>query len=116
VARGQRKPGDIQKGMELVSSCCRVIKEANPKFWALENVQGAVKHVEPLLGRPKIIHRPWYVWGRFPPFLLPTDSLGKKSVNEKALMYNPMRSWIKARIPLPLSCALAKACKEALGG
>jgi len=120
MVKGQRGPGNPEKGMELVRECHRVIEEAKPIFWALENVRGAVKHIEPLLGKPKLIHKPWYIWGCFPNFLLSQSNLGLKVRTEpdgkisRDVHFDPLISWKRSRIPLPLSEALAKACKREL--
>ena len=57
----------------LVDECLRIIKEANPKFWILENpAKGRLKEI---LGKPKAIYQPWHfgsswskqtaLWGNF---------------------------------------------------
>lgn len=57
----------------LVDECLRIIKEANPKFWVLENpAKGRLKEI---LGKPKAIYQPWHfgspwskqtaLWGNF---------------------------------------------------
>lgn len=70
---GFNKVGDLQKGMFLVNHCLRIINEANPKFWVLENpAKGRLKE---FLGKPKAIYQPWEfgspwskqtaLWGNF---------------------------------------------------
>lgn len=70
---GFNKVGDLEKGMFLVNHCLRIIKEANPKFWVLENpAKGRLKEI---LGKPKAIYQPWQfgspwskqtaLWGNF---------------------------------------------------
>lgn len=126
VSRGQREPADPKKGLELVKGCIRIICEVKPKFWILENVQGSLKYIEPLLGPPAMIHKPWYLWGNFPPFFLPQSNLPKKvgrsirsepgrhdSLNS-VFAFNELRSFLRAKIPLPLSIPIARACAEAL--
>jgi len=126
VARGQRGPADIQKGIELVEACKRVVDEVNPAFWILENVKGSEEHISKLLGPPKLKRGPWYLWGKFPPFLLPESPYMKKTGPvitgvrkthdglNSVLAFNPLRSWFRAKIPLPLSVPLAKACRAEL--
>lgn len=54
---GFNKVGDLEKGMFLVNHCLRIIKEANPTFWVLENpAKGRLKEI---LGKPKAIYQPW---------------------------------------------------------
>src|SRR5438309_5045353 len=43
---------DPSKGMELVREAVRVIEEQHPRYWALENVRGAVPYISELLGKP----------------------------------------------------------------
>jgi hypothetical protein len=121
VAKGQRGPGDINKAMELVKECIRVIDEAKPEFWVLENVKGSVKHIATLLGQPKISFKPWYLWGKLPTFMFPTSYLGTKGIRKgpdnrlnSDVKWDPSVSWKRAKIPVPLSVTIARACREAL--
>ena len=65
--------GDIEKGMFLVNNCLRIIKEAQPKWWVIENpFNGRLKEI---LGKPKYVYQPWEygspwtkktaLWGEF---------------------------------------------------
>lgn len=67
--------GDLEKGMFLVNHCLRIIKEAKPKFWIIENpFNGRLKE---FLGKPKFVYQPWEfgspwtkktaIWGEFTP-------------------------------------------------
>src|SRR5207245_10992966 len=49
AAKGQRGQPDPNgpKGIGLVNEAIRVIKEANPKYWCLENVYGSRQYIEP---------------------------------------------------------------------
>lgn len=134
IARGQRGPGDTAKGIEIVKGCLHIIEEVNPRFWILENVYGSLPYIEPLLGKPKLKRGPWYLWGEFPSFLLPENPevMQKTSGQIKAIRYsknhcngahdrlnsvfafNPLRSFFRAKIPLPLSVPLGVACRDAL--
>ncbi len=129
VAKGQRHPGDPEKGMELVREAKRVIDEAQPRWWLIENVNGSIPHISKLLGKPKMIKRPYILWGEFPQFLMPQENLplkttkvpskGHSHFNERVNAdnrFNPMRSWLRARIPIPLSLGLARACKATILG
>lgn len=134
IARGQRGPGDTAKGLEIVKACIHIIEEVNPKFWILENVYGSLPFIEPLLGKPIMKRGPWYLWGNFPSFLLPESvkTMQKTSGQIGAIRYskdhrngshdklnsvfafNPLRSFFRAKIPLPLSIPLGQACREAI--
>src|SRR5438094_989168 len=123
------KPGNPEKGMELVREAKRIIDETNPRFWIVENVEGSVTYIRQLLGEPKYVKRPYFLWGKFPSFFLPQSNFTKKTkgntrnylagkthdhVNARL---NPDSRWnlwasaLRARIPFPLSIALAQACK-----
>ena len=52
--------------MSIVKACYEIILEIKPIFWCIENVQGAVKYFKPLLGKPRAIHKPYFLWGNFP--------------------------------------------------
>lgn len=130
IGRGQRGPRDVAAGVELVKACIRIIEEVQPKFWILENVRGSEEHIIPLLGKPKLKRGPWLLWGNFPPFLLPENPKQMRKIQgdiecgsehdrthdlmNMVFAFNPIRSWFRAKIPLPLSIPMAQACKDAL--
>jgi len=65
--------GDLEKGMELVNHCMRIIEECNPTFWVMENpARGRLKEK---IGKYKYSYQPWQygspwtkstaLWGNF---------------------------------------------------
>lgn len=57
TANGFHKENDYEKGMVLVNHCLRIIKQAKPKWWVLENpANGKLKD---FLGKPNFIYQPW---------------------------------------------------------
>lgn len=73
TARSNGKALNPEDGMFLVEHCLRIIEEANPKWWVLENpAKGVLKNY---LGKPVYKYEPWYygspwtkqtaLWGRF---------------------------------------------------
>ncbi len=73
TANGFHKKNDLEKGMEMVNHCLRIIEECNPTFWAVENpANGRLKE---FLGKPKMTYQPWQygspwtkktaLWGKF---------------------------------------------------
>lgn len=120
----KRPPDPKGEGMSLVNGFTRVVEEAQPKFWLMENVPNLQNYigsaiVETYLG---IKHMKRCFWGNFPPFLIPRSN---KFVYEGHWDKNPKRrnrpksdhvlnKWERAKIPLPISTALGKAVKEAL--
>lgn len=73
TAKGFHKDCDIETGMIMVNHCLRIIQEANPKWYAIENpANGRLKQE---LGAPDLIYQPWQygspwtkrtaLWGNF---------------------------------------------------
>jgi len=53
------------KGMELVTECLRIIEEAQPQWWVIENP--ATGKLQQCIGKPKAIYKPWQYgspWGK----------------------------------------------------
>ncbi len=80
----------------------RVIIEANPTFWVVENVRGAVPYFNEIFGKYTKKCGAQYLWGRFP-ICDPEATYGKakgwKSAAERAV------------IPYQISKALQKSCE-----
>jgi len=73
TANGFHKENDLEKGMFLVNHCMRIIKQANPKWWVIENpANGRLKD---MIGKPNFVYQPWEfgspwtkrtaLWGKF---------------------------------------------------
>jgi len=73
IARSGGRARDPEEGMFLVRECQRIIKQASPHFWIIENpATGALKEY---LGPPRYKYQPWYygspwtketaLWGEF---------------------------------------------------
>ncbi len=57
--------------IDLVLHAQRIIRECSPRFWIIENVAGACRYFEPILGPHRQSIGPFFLWGNFP--LLPVD-------------------------------------------
>jgi len=108
-----KTPKNPIRGLKLVDAFLTFVDDAEPVYWIMENVHGLANY----LGlKPKIfgakLHRGkrHVFYGDFPTFLLPRaySSVKNQDVN------GPMRSWIRAKIPLACSLAFARACKNEL--
>lgn len=102
-------PDPKGKGMELVNVFLRIVKEAKPKFWIMENVNGLCKYLKP----PDI--QAWITktrqrcfWGEFPNTILPVVITRKNVID----IHGAYRSYTRAIIPSPISQAFAKAIKQ----
>lgn len=95
-----------QPDMSIVRGCLRVIRQARPRFWIIENVRGAISHFRPLLGDYRYSYGPFYLWGYFPELgAIPLDYRKKES-------YGSKQRAERAKIPAPLSLALALAIER----
>lgn len=73
TARKDGKARNPEEGMKLVNECLRIIKEAKPKWWVIENP--ATGRLRDYLGTPKYAYQPWWygspwtkktgLWGNF---------------------------------------------------
>lgn len=65
--RGRSRNGvGLNPDMRLLKESIRVIREAEPRFWVIENVRGACRYFEPILGRHRQAVGPFFLWGDFP--------------------------------------------------
>jgi hypothetical protein len=73
TARSNGKARNPDEGMFLVKECQRIIKQANPEWWVIENpAKGVLKNY---LGKPTYEYEPWWygspwtkrtaLWGKF---------------------------------------------------
>ena len=73
TARSDGKARNPEEGMVLVRECQRIIEQANPEFWVIENpAKGVLKNY---LGTPTYEYEPWWygspwtkrtaLWGKF---------------------------------------------------
>lgn len=128
-AKGQRGPPDPEgpEGMGLVRETKRIIDEIKPKYWLLENVYGSIPYISKELGPPRVIAKPWVLWGTFPDFIADLPKGGDRKMSHsfekrnkggnkiglpEDFPFDPLRSWKRARIPVFLAQKLAQVMKE----
>ena len=73
TARSTGRARNPEEGMKLVRECQRIIAEANPVFWVIENP--ATGRLKDYLGAPVMTYEPWHygspwtkktaLWGNF---------------------------------------------------
>jgi hypothetical protein len=92
--------------MSIVEACLRIVEESKPRYWILENVQGALDILKPLIGEPRLKHKPYFFWGFFPdlgdvrPVLKKKESMSSRDKVKRAM------------IPYEFSKALALAVES----
>ena len=95
--------------MRLVQRTIEIIDAVKPGAWILENVKGAIKHFEPILGPPRIILGPYCLWGNFPLFWVDMDGYSK--MEGDTWSDDPLRPQKRAYVPLDISQALLEALR-----
>lgn len=93
--------------MTLVNVCREIIEWFSPATWILENTESGHRFIEPVLGPFRQRIGPFYLWGNFPLLAnvqVPPDHKARNDVWSD----NPLRSNIKAKIPLEVSEGLLK--------
>jgi len=106
-----REPKNPWRGLENVKAFLRIVKEAQPKFWLMENVPGLCKYLDIPPKRKVRLTRTMVrcFWGNFPPFLVPCVERQKMED-----VGGSLRKWLRAKIPLAVSRSFARAVKNAL--
>lgn len=96
-----------EPSLVLVEAALRIVRECSPRWWALENVRGATKYLNPLMGEPKVASGPFFLWGKFPPFRAKFRGRKKESYSSKAKAE-------RAKVPYAVSLGLCLACERTL--
>ena len=89
--------------LRILMGGMRVICESQPRIWVRENVKGSMSWVRPILGPPRQIVGPFYLWGTFPPL-----GVGRLRMRPKE-SYPSSRPDLRAVIPAAISLAVAVA-------
>lgn len=89
--------------LSILLAGLRIIREVKPCYWVRENVRGSAVWVLPLLGAPREIHGPFFLWGNFPPLGRPVRRFKPKE------SYSSKQQAERAKVPYALSEALAVA-------
>jgi hypothetical protein len=112
--------------LDCLQAALRIIADCQPRFWLIENVRGARPYFNPMLGPPLDRSGSVWIWGKMPAlFRLPPPERGghKWQVSAsprtggdprlEAMDRNERRRWIRAKIPYPVSLAVAEAIERA---
>lgn len=90
--------------LSLVMATLEIVRRAEPRFWAMENVRGAQRWI----GRAAKIVGPFYLWGWFPDF--DAKLIGYRNKESFSSSQDAQR----AKVPDEISVALAAACEHAI--
>jgi len=113
---------DRKLDLSIVEACFRIIQEAKPRFWMIENPQGCLRH---FIGRPQYCIRygdfghycqkPTDLWGVLPFFqATQINKVPKAKNNITAYSNGTSRADERALIPYALSLEICKAIEREL--
>jgi len=96
---------DLQPDMSIVQACLDIIDYLKPRVWVLENVRGACRFFEPLIGKHQQVIGPFFLWGQFPRIPMPYDSPQHRKMDVR----DPQK---RALIPFEVSMQFARTLEQ----
>lgn len=97
----------VAPSIDLALATKRIIEEIDPRFWVVENVQGAIRYFDPIFGRYRQGHRPVFLWGNFPSFEAKVKPWKEKLPSKRRAE--------RAKIPIEISRGLLGALSREEG-
>ena len=94
---------DHQPDMTLINRTIELIDLIKPRYWAIENVVGASKYFQPLLGKHRLLVGSAMLWGNFP--IIGFEALERAYKKKKGDLarWSDIRANERAKIPYWLS-------------
>jgi len=67
-----------------VEACFRLARDLEARWWAVENVRGAIRWWRPIYGEPTHKLGAWYLWASLPPIVFPEmpHKLGSRAISK----------------------------------
>lgn len=92
----------------VICNVATVARDSGAKFtWVIENVRGAVPWFSQVIGPARANVAKFFLWGNFPPLSFEDSSIHDHVMADKR--HSPIRSNIRAKVPMSLSKALRDA-------
>ena len=112
---------DRTPDMSIVKACFRIVQEAKPTFWMIENPQGCLRH---FIGRPQYCikygnyghysQKPTDLWGVLPWFgSYQNNNVKKYTGNLSAHSFGPRSPSKRSLVPYGLSMVICKSIEDA---
>lgn len=108
AAKAQREGREFHPDMKCVTAALDIIDALQPRHWVLENVQGSVSHLRPLMGRHSQKIGPLFLWGNFPYIVMPTSF----EHPSKTAIWGSTGKQERALVPFEVSFALLSALRS----
>ena len=99
----QREGREYEPDMTMINRTKEIIDIVKPRFWAVENVVGSSKYIEPIFGKHRILLDSAMIWGNFPIVGFEEKEKGRKKIVGDKARHSPIRSNIRAKMPYWLS-------------
>lgn len=98
-----REGREYEPDLSLLKATVEMVDAIKPKYWVVENVAGAKKFFNPVLGKPVVSLGAYHLWGKIPTHTFVNDPTHKKSIAGDKYRWHPLRSNYRAKIPMWLS-------------
>lgn len=109
--KAKRENIEFEPDKRIIKKSLEIIEHFKPKYWVIENVQGAKNDISEIVGKPpRQIVGPFYFWGQFPFICMEPGYKHTKASEDKR--WHPLRANIKAKIPLEISEAFLREFNE----
>ncbi len=99
---------NIHPDMSLFSATLAIVVKLDPRFWVIENVQGAIPFFSQYVGKYKKHCGSRYLWGEFPKFCC----THKKCYGKEKMGPRPDRKELRAIVPYEISINLCLAIEK----
>jgi hypothetical protein len=103
LAANAHRPRPENPDLRILEAVRAIIDHFRPRIWVIENVAGACRYFEPILGHHFQSIGPFFLWGRCPYLVVPRTFTHSKTKGELAKTTNAA---LRAQIPLEISRAL----------
>ena len=96
--------------MSILMACIDIIQITKPKYWCIENVAGACRYFEPILGKHTQRAGPFFLWGNFPYVALDPSWTHNKEDQVKGPRF--LRANQRGKIPFTISFKMLQGFKQ----
>ena len=96
--------------MSILNCVLDIVEMLQPRYYIIENVRGAIRYFEPILGKPRQSIKSWYFWGNYPTIVADIDKLPLKKDLDKR--HSPLRANYRGVVPYEISTKLLQAIEN----
>lgn len=107
-SKARRNNEEYSPDLSILKTCIEIIEILQPRYFIIENVSGAIKHFEPLLGGFRQRIGSFFLWGNYPMFSMPPNWTHSK-VDGDTWSSDPLRANLRGLIPFEVSSSLRGA-------